>query len=50
MEILLLVEKLLDLIVTAVGPEKAQELLSARAVNLANQVADIVERERWPQG
>ncbi len=50
MEIMLLVEKLLDLVVAAVGTEKAKELLSERAVTLANEAADIVERERWPYG
>lgn len=46
--VLVLVATLLDAIVTAVGQEKAKELLSAKAVLLANDAADIVERERWP--
>ncbi len=48
--VLALVATLLEVIVNAVGQEKAQELLSAKAVSLANEAADIVERERWPEG
>ncbi len=48
--LLTLVAKLLDAVVDAVGKEKARELLSAKAVLLANDAADIIERERWPSG
>ncbi len=44
------VEMLLEAIVAAVGQEKAKELLSAKAVSLANEAADIIEREKWPTG
>ncbi len=48
--VLALVEVLLNAIVEAVGQEKAKDLLTAKAVSLANDAADIVERERWPTG
>lgn len=48
LDALKVVEMLLDAIVAAVGPEKAREYLSSRAVLLANEAADIIERERWP--
>ncbi len=46
--VLALVEVLLNAIVEAVGQEKAKDLLTAKAVSLANDAADIIERERWP--
>ncbi len=46
--VLALVEVLLEAIVNAVGQDKARELLTAKAILLANDAADIIERERWP--
>ncbi len=46
--LLSLVAKLLDAVVDAVGKEKARDLLSARAVSLANEAADAIEEQRWP--
>jgi hypothetical protein len=50
MEVIAVAEALLELILKLVGEEKAKDLLSAKAVSLANDTADIVERERWPNG
>lgn len=48
MDILTVAVSLIDLVVKLLGPEDAKRLLTAKAVSLANDAADIVERERWP--
>ncbi len=45
--LLSLVAKLLDAVVDAVGADKARDLLSAKAVLLANEAADAIERQMW---
>ncbi len=48
MAVLELITALVQLIVQAVGHEKASQLLSDEAVRLANKQADELEKLKWP--